>query len=142
MNVPNKFVKTLTDEERHKLIENHHNHQSFRVRQRSHAVLLSAQGSTREEIAQICRVHRDTVSFWLDAWNEFGFKGLEDNARSGRPKILSAAEEEKVFEIAMRNPRFPARELEAITTEVGKKISVWTLKGLLKKKITFGKESS
>ncbi len=84
----------------------------------------------------------DTVSFRLDAWNQFGFKGLEDNAGSGRPKILSAAEEEKVFEIAMRNPRFPARELEAITTEVGKKISVWTLKGVLKKKTTFGKESS
>ena len=141
MNVPNKFVKTLSDQERKKLIENHQNHRNFRVRHRSHAILLSHQGSTREEIAQICRVHRDTVSLWIDAWQEFGFQGLEDNERSGRPPILTLEEQEKALEIALRNPKFPHRQLSAINQEMGKQISKFTLKDLIKKKTLFGKES-
>ena len=142
MNVPNKFVKTLSDEERKKLIENHQNHRNFRVRHRSHAILLSQQGSTREEIARICRVHRDTVSLWIDAWQEFGFQGLEDNQRSGRPPILTAQEQAKAIEIAMQNPKFPHRQLSEIKRETGKEISKFTLKDLIKKRISFGKESS
>ena len=134
MNVPNKFVKTLSDEERKKLIENHQNHPNFRVRHRSHAIVLSHQGSTREEIAQICRVHRDTVSLWIDAWQEFGFQGLEDNKRSGRPPILTVQEQAKVIEIALRNPKFPHRQLSEISRETGKAISRFTLKDLLKKR--------
>jgi len=142
MNVPNKFVKTLSDEERKKLVENHQNNRNFRVRHRSHAILLSHQGSTREEIAQICRVHRDTVSLWIDAWQEFGFQGLEDNERSGRPPILTTQEQAKAVEIAMQNPKFPHRQLSEIKREIGKEISRFTLKDLIKKKISFGKESS
>jgi transposase len=142
MNVPNKFVKTLTDEERKKLIENHQNHPNFRVRHRSHAILLSQQGSTREEIAQICRVHRDTVSLWIDAWQKFGCQGLEDDKRSGRPPILTAQEQAKAIEIAMKNPKYPHRQLSEISRETGKEISRFTLKDLLKKRISFGKESS
>jgi len=142
MNVPNKFVKILSDEERKKLIENHQNHRNFRVRHRSHAILLSQQGSTREEIARICRVHRDTVSLWIDAWQEFGFQGLEDNQRSGRPPILTAQEQAKAIEIAMQNPKFPHRQLSEIKRETGKEISKFTLKDLIKKRISFGKESS
>ena len=142
MNVPNKFVKTLSDEERKKLIENHQNHPNFRVRHRSHAILLSHQGSTREEIARICRVHRDTVSLWINVWQEFGFQGLEDNQRSGRPPILTVEEQAKAIEIAMRNPKFPHRQLSEIKRETGKEISKFTLKDLIKKRISFGKESS
>lgn len=142
MNVPNKFVKTLSAEERKKLVENHQNHPNFRVRHRSHAILLSQQGSTREEIAQICRVHRDTVSLWIDAWQKFAFQGLEDNERSGRPPILTVEEQAKAVEIALRNPQFPHRQLSEIKREIGKQISRYTLTDLIKKKISFGKESS
>jgi len=142
MNVPNKFVKTLSDEERKKLIENHQNHPNFRVRHRSHAILLSHQGSSREEIARIYRVQRDTVSLWIDAWQECGCKGLEDNKRSGRPPILTVEEQEKAFAIAMKNPKFPHRQLSEISQETGKEISKFTLKDLIKKKTSSGKESS
>jgi len=142
MNVPNKFVKTLSDEERKKLIENHQNHPNSRVRHRSHAILLSQQGFTREAIARMCRVHRDTVSLWIDAWQECGFQGLEDNRRSGRPPILTTQEQVKAVEIALRHPKFPHRQLSAIKREIGKEISRFTLKDLIKKKILFGKELS
>ncbi len=79
---------------------------------------------------------------WIDAWQEFGFQGLEDNERSGRPPILTLEEQEKAIEIALRNPKFPHRQLSAINQETGKEISKFTLKDLIKKKTLFGKESS
>ena len=72
-------------------------------------------------------VNRDTVSGWIDNWNKFGFKGLEDEEKTGRPLILTVEEQEKAVETAMKNPKFPNRQLEEIKRESGKRISRWTL---------------
>ncbi len=142
MNVPNKFIKTLVDKDYHKLVENYQKSDNFRVRNRSHAILLSFQKYSIDEIAQICQVHRTTVSLWIDNWNEFGSQGLEDGERSGRPPILTLEEQEKAFETAIKNPKFPHRQLGEIKRETGKEISQYTLKRLVKKKTISGKESS
>jgi transposase len=104
--------------------------------------LLSFEKFPIADIARICRVDRDTVSLWIDNWNEFGEKGLADEEKSGRPPILTLQEQEKALEIALRNPKFPHRQLSEIKKESGKEISQWTLKNLLKKKTAFGSESS
>ena len=142
MKVPTKFVKTLSEEEHSRLSRNHQRDENFRVRNRSHAILLSAEGFAIAEIARICRVDRDTVSLWIDNWQHNSFNSLADNERSGRPPILTAEEQRRAIEIAMKNPRFPHRELGEIRRRIGKEISKFTLKGLIKKKIVFGKESS
>ena len=141
MKVPTKFITTLSEEDHNRLIENHQLSSNFRVRNRSHAILLSLEKFPIAEIAKICRVDRDTVSGWLDNWNEFKFKGLEDEEKTGRPLILSLAEQEKAIEIGLKNPKFPHRQLNEIKAETGKEISEWTLKNLLKKKIICGSES-
>jgi transposase len=141
MKVPTKFITALSEEEYSKLIKNHQTSNNFRVRNRSHAILLSLEKFPIAEIAKICRVDRDTVSGWLNNWNEFKFKGLEDEEKSGRPPVLSLAEQEKAIEIGLKNPKFPHRQLTEIKAETGKEISEWTLKNLLKKKIIFGNES-
>jgi transposase len=141
MKVPTKFIKTLSQEEHRKLVENHQTSGNFRLRNRSHAILLSVEKFPIAEIARICRVDRDTVSGWIDNWNEFGEKGLEDEEKSGRPPILTKEEQEKAIEIALRNPKFPHRQLEEIKKQSGKEISQYTLKNLLKKKTTFGNGS-
>jgi len=87
MNKPNKFVKILVDKDYQKLIENYQTSASFRVRNRSQAILLSFQKYSVDEIAGICRVHRTTVGLWIDKWNKN--QGLEDEERSGRPPILN-----------------------------------------------------
>jgi len=142
MNMPNKFIKSLVDKDYNKLVENYQTSDNFRVRNRSHAILLSFQKHSIDEIAKICQVHRTTVSLWIANWNEFGSKGLEDGGRSGRPPILTLEEQEKAFATAMKNPKFPHRQLGAIKQESGKEISHYTLKRLVKKKTIFGKESS
>lgn len=142
MKTPTKFITDLSPTEIAELIENYQAHPNFRVRNRSHAVLLSHQGYSVDQIAQICRVDRDTVSLWLNQWNQSKFAGLADEVRSGRPRTLTPAQEEQAVEIALQNPRFPKRQINEIAAATGKQISEWTLKALLKKKTTSGSESS
>jgi len=131
----------VSQENHNKLIANHQTNGNFRIRNRSQAILLSFEGFPIVEIAKICRADRDTVSGWIDNWNEFGEKGLEDDEKQGRPPILALEEQAKAVEIAMKNPKFPHRQLSAIKQESGKEISHYRLKNLIKKKILSGKES-
>jgi len=139
MNVPNKFVKTLTEEDYNKLVENHQKSENFRVRNRAHAILLSFEKYPIDEIAVICGVHRNTVSRWIERWNEFGLKGLRDVEKDGRPPILTLEEQARTVEIALLNPRFPHRQLSRIKAETGKTISHYTLKRLIKKRLDLEK---
>ena len=135
MNMPNKFVKDLSDEEQRQLNENHQTSNNFRVRNRSHAILLSFQKHSIDEIAAVCQVHRTAVSRWINNWNECGFSGLKDEEKPDRPPILSLQESEKAFEIAMKNPKFPHRQIGEISRETGKTIGKQTLKRLVKKRL-------
>ena len=139
MNVPNKFVKTLTEEDYNKLVENHQKSENFRVRNRAHAIMLSFEKYPIDEIAVICGVHRNTVSRWIERWNEFGLKGLRDVEKDGRPPILTLEEQARTVEIALLNPRFPHRQLSRIKAETGKTISHYTLKRLIKKRLDLEK---
>lgn len=140
MNMPNKFVKTLSDQDCQKLLENYQTAINFRVRNRSNAILLSFEKYPVEEIAQICRVHRTTICIWIDKWN--AHQRLEDKERSGRPPTLNVEEQAKAIEIGLKNPKFPHRGLGEIERATGKEISQATLKRMLKKKIIYGNESN
>lgn len=135
MNLPNKFIKTLDDKDYNKLIENYQTATNFRVRNRSHAILLSFEKYSIDEIASICGVHRNAVSRWINRWNESGLNGLADIQKNGRPPILTMEEQAKSIEIAMRNPKFSHRQLSQIKAETGKEISQYTLKRVIKKRL-------
>jgi transposase len=79
---------------------------------------------------------------WIDRWRELGVGSLADERRRGRPPLLTLEEQEKAFALAMKNPKFPHRQLSAIKRETGKEISRSMLKNLIKKRIIFGKGSS
>lgn len=138
MNVPNKFITDLSDSDRTKLLECHQTSEKSRVRNRAHAILLSSESYPIDEIAAICRVHRTAVSRWLDRFSEFGAEALADLPKEGRPPILTEPEQERAIEIALTDPKFPHRQIEEIKRDTGKQISQYTLKRLLKKKITSG----
>ena len=140
MNMPNKFVTSLSDKDYQKVLENYQTANNFRVRNRSQAILLSFQKYSVDKIAQICRTHRTTICIWIDNWNTH--QRLEDKERSGRPPILNLEEQAKAVEIGLQNPKFPDRQLGKIERATGKEISPGTLKRILKKKIICGNESS
>ena len=78
---------------------------TLRVRQRAHALLLSAKGYQLDALADIFEVDRDTVSAWIEAWTATGFAALEDAPRSGRPPRLDAGQRARAVALAAARPR-------------------------------------
>ena len=75
-----------------------------RVVLRIQGILMSLEGHTSGEIAAHLKVHRSTVSLWIDQWNQHGQEGLLEGYRSGRPSRLSLAERERLCDILDRGP--------------------------------------
>jgi len=82
-----KFIDGLEIDETKILFELVKFAKNHRLRQRAHAVILSHKKFTVEELSDIFEVHRDTISRWLNSYEENGIGGLFDAPKSGRPKI-------------------------------------------------------
>ena len=89
MNMPNKFVNNLTDENIMKLEQLWQTSSKFRRRNGSQAILLSFQRVPIDERAKICNVGRDALSSWINRWETDGYDGLSDQPKSGRRPTLS-----------------------------------------------------
>ena len=90
-----RFVSALSEEEPRQLEGLWRTGRSHRVRQRAHAVLLSAKAYTLDQIADVLAVDRDAVSRTLDRWERGGVAALEEGPRPGRrPKVDAALEAE------------------------------------------------
>lgn len=61
---------------------------AYRVAKRLHAVLLNNDGCSSGEIAAVLDAPRSKVSQWLSDYEEFGYEGLLEGQRSGRPALL------------------------------------------------------
>lgn len=106
-----KFASELPAEQQQelqRLVKTSANH---RVRQRAHAILLSARGYAIEDLADIFSVRRNTISEWLNLWQGQGAESLaiesllEDAPRSGRPSSLSNDAEQAILTEIEANPR-------------------------------------
>ncbi len=64
---------------------------AYRVVVRAKLVLLAAEGHTNREIAARVDMSADRVGDWRRRFGEEGLGGLEDRARSGRPRRFSPA---------------------------------------------------
>jgi transposase len=99
-----KFVKNLNEAERRTLLDAIRYAPWPRFRQRAHAVLLSAKGYPIAQLADILDADRDTVSGWLDAWEQFGLLGLRDRDHPGRPRKGTEADREHLFQAVQAAP--------------------------------------
>jgi transposase len=126
-----KFVSRLTEEQRHQLHQMLNEDARARVRRRAHTILLSDQGYSRQEIADIYQTKADTVSGAIDAWEAHQFAGLCDASRSGRPTALNDAEQARAIELIKETPRQIKRVIHQLAEEVGKTVSRSTLKRLI-----------
>jgi transposase len=92
---PQNAILSLQDEIR-RTEESRYDH-------RLHAVLLVAQGMSGHQVAQILGDAPRTVAYWVTRFEERGFSGLMDEARSGRTPSLSPAQLE-ALEGVLRKP--------------------------------------
>ena len=132
MKIAVKFVYPLTEEQTNELKNIVKNSEKHRVRQRAHAILLSSDGFSVDNIAQIFGVTRDTVSGWIDKWEQSGLEGLEDKSRPGNPGTLTQSEKQLVIELCKETPRSIPSIIAALFEQTGKHVSDSTIKRILK----------
>jgi len=75
-----------------------------RVALRLQALLLSADGHTPPQIADLLHVHRTRVHAWVCRWNEHGQEGIKEGHRSGRPCELTPTQLEQLHDIVESGP--------------------------------------
>lgn len=124
MRTPTKFVQGLTDEQQRQLKAIMKSNAPQSKRRRAHTILLSHRGYSIDQIASIYEVDRDRVSRWFEWWAEFGFEGLGDDERPGRPPQLSASEQAQAVEIVAEEPRSIKRAVAKIGERLKKKSAV------------------
>lgn len=132
-----RFIK-LPGEERKWLAKGHKTGKKGTFRQRCHYILLSDQGLSVQQIADIYQVTRQAITGWFDRYATSGISGLHTAKGKGRPPIVridNISEITKIEELVERNPQNLKPVLTAIAQELDKKLSKRTLQRILKKKV-------
>ena len=128
-----RFVNKLSEEAKRQLWEIYHGHPCFAFRRHAHAILLSDRGFTIGQLQDIFAVDRDTVSAWLDLFEQSGAEGLKPLPRPGRPTIYTADEVRQLKELVDQEPRQIRQAQAALQQATGKSSCTETLKRALKK---------
>lgn len=128
-----RYVRLLTESQRHTLAEIMKHDATPRARVRAHGILLSAQGMKIKEIAKIYQVDRDTVATWIKKWEQHGVASLYDKPRSGRPPKLTPEEQDLVRQYIKEEPRCLKQVVERLRQKTAKRLSISSLKRLAKK---------
>lgn len=131
MKTPVKFVSPLDVNQQNELKSLMKNSSKPRIRQRAHGILLSSEGFPIDEIAKICGADRDTISSWIDKWEQFGFESLADKTREESPCILNDSEKQLVIELVKEEPRSIPTILAKVLDITGKSVSEYTIKRYL-----------
>jgi transposase len=78
-------IRKLSEEELGKLQKLYRQTENADLRTHCQMILLSNQGHSVAEIAQLTFFDEDTVLYWFDRYEAENLKGLEDRPHSGRP---------------------------------------------------------
>ena len=104
------------------------------VRNRAHAIiLLFVDHRTFKDVANICRVHVNTIRNWAKRWIEYGLDGIYNLPGCGAKPIFTEEEELTVLECARETPRSLRAVADEVERRTGKKASCDTIKTILKK---------
>ena len=76
----------------------------LRVARRIHAVLLNHDGYTSGEITTLLKASRARVSEWLRNYEDYGYEGLLEGYRPGRPPAMTPVQEHCLADILDSGP--------------------------------------
>ena len=77
---------------------------AYRVAKRIHAVLLNNDGHTSGQVSVVLKTPRSRVSEWLRNYEQFGYDGLLEGYRPGRPGALTPANKQTLEDIIDSGP--------------------------------------
>jgi transposase len=124
----------LSDEDRSELNQIMNGYDSPVVRRRAHAIiLLFGDRRTFEDVAEIFHVHVNTPRNWAERWVCHGIDGLYDQPGRGAKPIFEPWEEEIILGYVEEEPRSLRSVAQKIEKYLGKKASIETLRGIVKK---------
>jgi transposase len=104
------------------------------VRQRAHTILLVFRDQrTLEDVADIFKVHVNTIRNWVTRWSNEGVDGLYDLEGRGVKPRFSAVEEKLILECVDKEPRSLRQVAVMVEQKIGKTASVATFRLILKK---------
>lgn len=129
-----KYVSGLAGAEACTLECAHKNHPSAGVRNRAHMIILSNKGYQLKDIADICGVTRQAVSRVINRWEKRGLRGLYDDPRPGKPRLLTPEDEDFIHKMVDEEPRPINKILISLEDQRGKKSSKSTLRRVIRKK--------
>lgn len=113
---PQRFIRTLTKQERQDIENLFRKGRGNRVRKRANAIRLSALGYSVTQISEILGCNRQSIHNWYDAFELQGCQGLFDKNRSGRPPTATPDYRNRLIEVIKANPK-----------DMGYPFTVWTI---------------
>jgi len=137
MGRPKRYIK-LSNSEKELLRAGNKSGKKATYRQRCHYILLSAQGKSIDEIAEIYELNRVSITKWFDRYESQGLGGLHTAQGRGRPPIVridNISEVEKIEKWVKDSPQNLKPVLAKIKKELGKPMGHRSLVRLLKKKM-------
>lgn len=127
-----RFVKPLPLETRHLLQRLYKQSKHYRVRQRAHCILLSAQGYRIRTLMEIFTVKRRTIINWLNAWEARRFPGLYDLKGKGKKPTLTCAQKAQIKVWSKRFPKNINTLVALVHETFGISVGNRTIKRVLK----------
>ncbi len=127
-----RFISKLTTFQIGRLESLRDDGETSRIRHRSHAILLSSEGTAIADLVKIFGTSRCTICKWLNRWEAEVLLGLADKPRPGAPPKLTEMEQQQALEWLRETPQSVDRVLVRITEEIGKTIGSDTLKRIAK----------
>ena len=129
-----KYVTPITDDAVVLTLKYAKNYGPLRcIRERAHGLLLNNRGFTLGQIAEILEIKYQTVSQWIDDWEDYGIRALYKGHDGGRPFIYDEAEVQRIRELVAEEPRRLSYVQSKIEDETGKSASKRTLGKIVKK---------
>ncbi len=107
--------------------------ESKRTKLRAQAIRLSNSGYSINQISEICMTTAQTVSKWIGEWEKHQFDSLTDQPRPGRTPLIPKERHGDVIDIVKKKPKQLKSAITEIEEVFGEKISVKTLKRIIKK---------
>lgn len=144
MSRKNKFIEKLTKEQKRSLEKGYKTGKSFTFRRKCHAILLSHQKQTVNELTEFFGVSAITVYTWLKEWESHGIKGLQLRPGRGRPTKLKVEDEKHVKTVKAlveNEPKNLNRVVGQLKSELDIDLSKKTLQRFLKNLNTGGSGS-
>ena len=104
------------------------------VRQRAHAILLVFRDQrTFEDVADVFKVHVNTIRNWVTRWSNESINGLYDLEGRGVKPRFTAVEEEIILNCVDQEPRSLRQVAVMVERKIGKTASIATFRIILKK---------